>query len=306
MTENINSNLQASLKSLDTEEWLDLKFYRPVGYRWAMFFHRLGVKPNAVTIASIFLGVAAGVLFYFDDLLLNVIGMCFLVWANMYDSADGQLARLTNQKSELGRILDGMSGDVWFITIYFALCFRMNASMGWVIWALAISAGACHSKQAAMADYYRNIHLFFLKGKSGSELDNSVQQREIYKSLKWGSRDWFRKLYLWFYVNYTGSQESLSPSFQQFFKLVRKQYGDNIPQTLRDSFREGSLPLMKYTNMLSFNTRVIVLFLSLIFNYPWVYFVFELIVLNAMLVYMILTHEALCRKLGRKISAGTL
>jgi hypothetical protein len=307
MTENnINSNLQASLKSLDTEEWLDLKFYRPVGYRWAMFFHRLGVKPNAVTIASIFLGVAAGVLFYFDDLLLNVIGMCFLVWANMYDSADGQLARLTNQKSELGRILDGVSGDLWFISIYVAICLRLTPCYGIWIWLLAAAAGACHSKQAAMADYYRNIHLFFLKGKSGSELDNSVQQREIYKSLKWGSRDWFRKLYLWFYVNYTSSQESLSPSFQQFFKLVRKQYGDNIPQALRDSFREGSLPLMKYTNMLSFNTRVIVLFLSLIFNHPWVYFVFELIVLNAMLVYMILTHEALCRKLGRKISAGTL
>jgi hypothetical protein len=264
------------------------------------------VKPNAVTIASIFLGVAAGVLFYFDDLLLNIIGMCFLVWANMYDSADGQLARLTNQKSELGRILDGVSGDLWFISIYVAICLRLTPYYGIWIWLLAATAGMCHSKQAAMADYYRNIHLFFLKGKSGSELDNSVQQREIYKSLKWGSRDWFRKLYLWFYVNYTGSQESLSPSFQQFFKLVKKQYGDNIPQTLRDSFREGSLPLMKYTNMLSFNTRVIVLFLSLIFNYPWVYFVFELIVLNAMLVYMILTHEALCRKLGRKISAGTL
>ena len=31
------SNLQASLKSSDTEEWIDLLFYRPIGYRWAIY-----------------------------------------------------------------------------------------------------------------------------------------------------------------------------------------------------------------------------------------------------------------------------
>ena len=118
-------NIQASLKSADTEEWIDLVFYRPLGYRWALFFNKLGVTPNAITIASIFLGVAAGILFYFDNLWVNVIGMLLLVWANQYDSADGQLARLTGQKSELGRILDGMSGDCWFIAIYFAMVWRL-------------------------------------------------------------------------------------------------------------------------------------------------------------------------------------
>ncbi len=305
MSNNNNSNgLQSSLKSLDTEEWIDLLFYRPIGYRWALLFRKIGVKPNAITIASIFLGVAAGVMFYFDDLVMNIIGMCLLVWANMYDSTDGQLARMTNQKSELGRILDGASGDVWFISIYVAICLRLTPSWSYAIWVLAIITGACHSKQAAMADYYRNIHLFFLKGKSGSELDNSVQQQKIYKSLRWGSKDWFRKLYLWFYVNYTHSQEQLSPAFQRFINNVRDKYGDNIPQSLRDSFRKESLPLMKYTNMLSFNTRVFVLFVSLIIGYPWVYFLFELTVLNAMLIYMICKHESICKKLGRKISSG--
>ena len=75
-------------------------------------------RPNAVTIASIFLGVAAGVLFYYNDLWLNVLGMFLLVWANSYDSADGQLARMTKQFSRIGRILDGISGDLWFVTIY--------------------------------------------------------------------------------------------------------------------------------------------------------------------------------------------
>lgn len=289
-----DTGLQATLKSADTEEWIDLLFYRPIGYRWALLFQKLGVSPNAITIASIFLGVAAGVLFYYNDLLLNVVGMCLLVWANMYDSADGQLARMTGQKSELGRILDGVSGDFWFISIYVALCLRLTPEWGYWIWILAAIAGFSHSKQAAMADYYRNIHLFFLKGKSGSELDNSAQQKENFRSLSWKG-NWVKKTFLWFYTNYTQSQEQLSPAFQRFFKALREKYGETSPQEIRTRFRMGSLPLMKYTNILSFNTRVIVLFISLLIDMPWIYFVFELTVLNILLVYMVCKHESLSK-----------
>ena len=70
----------------------------------ALFFNKLGVSPNSITIASIFIGIAAGICFYFQSLAINVIGMLLLIWANSYDSADGQLARMTGQKSALGRI----------------------------------------------------------------------------------------------------------------------------------------------------------------------------------------------------------
>lgn len=299
-TDTKNISLEATLKSADTEEWIDLIFYRPIGYRWALLFRSLGVTPNAITVASIFLGVAAGILFYYNDLLLNVIGMCLLVWANMYDSADGQLARMTGQKSEIGRILDGVSGDFWFISIYAAICLRLTPQWGYWIWILAACAGFCHSKQAAMADYYRNIHLFFLKGKSGSELDNSAQQRELYLSLSW-KKDLVRKTFLWFYTNYTRSQEQLTPAFQRFFAAMRQKYGETYPAELRERFRKGSLPLMKYTNILSFNTRVIVLFIALAVNLPWIYFVFELTVLNGLLIYMVCQHESLSKTMYQNL-----
>lgn len=292
--------LEASLKSMDTEEFIDIHFYRPIGYRWALFFRKIGVTPNAVTIASIFLGIAAGILYYFEDLSMTLCGIFLLIWANSYDSADGQLARLTGQKSELGRILDGVCGDLWFITIYASICLRLTPEWGWKIWALAAFTGFFHSKQAAMADYYRNIHLFFLKGKAGSELDNSTQQKEVYHSLSW-KKDFIRKLFQFFYKNYTASQEKQTPKFQLFFKTVRDKYGDEIPQTLRDEFRSMSKPLMKYTNILSFNTRIIVLFIGLLINQPWIYFVFEITVLNILLIYMILSHESFCAKLYKKL-----
>ena len=156
-----------TLKSMDTEETIDLLFYRPIGYMWAVLCAKVGITPNVITIASIFIGVAAGVMFYFDDLWLNVIGIFLLIWANSFDSADGQLARMTKQYSRLGRILDGLSGDFWFVAIYFAICFRVNATSQffgahpWVVWVMAVVAGLCHAKQAAAADYYRQFHLFF-------------------------------------------------------------------------------------------------------------------------------------------------
>ena len=108
------SGFKDSLKSMDTEETFDLIFYRPIGYAWACMAKKLGVTPNAITIASIFLGVGAGVCFYFNDLWINILGVFLLVWADSFDSADGQLARMTKQYSRIGRILDGLSGDFWF------------------------------------------------------------------------------------------------------------------------------------------------------------------------------------------------
>ena len=297
MTEEQKKQYAESLKSADTEEWIDLVFYRPIGFRWALFFQKLGVTPNAVTIVSIFLGVAAGVMFYFQSLSLNIIGMLLLVWANSYDSADGQLARLTGQKSELGRILDGVSGDCWFITIYVALCLRLMPEWSWTIFLVAFWAGYFHSKQAAMADYYRNIHLFFLKGRQGSELDNSRQQRVIYERLSWKD-DFIKKLFQFFYKNYTAGQEHFTPCFQRFFTALKEKYADGVaPVEVRNLFRQKSLPLMKYTNILSFNTRVIVLFVSLFVNMPWIYFVFELTVLNVLLIYMVWAHEKMSREM---------
>lgn len=297
-------SLESTLKSLDTEEFIDIHFYRPLGYKWALFFHKLGVSPNTITVVGIFLGIAAGVCFYFQDVVINVLGMFLLVWANTYDSADGQLARMTNQKSQLGRMLDGACGDIWFITIYAAICLRLTPEWGIWIWIFAAITGWFHSKQASMADYYRNIHLLFLKGKSGSELSSSATLREEYKQKPWKG-NFIYKLFDMFYLNYTVGQEAFSPRFQQMMGIIREKYNGEAPEWFRKAFREKSLPLMKYTNMLSFNTRIIALFISLLIDMPWLYFAFEMTVLNIMLVYMVMKHESICKQFIVQLESNT-
>ena len=64
----------------------------------------------------------------------------------------------------------------------------------------------------------------------------------------------------------------------------------------RQDFRNDSLPLMPITNILTFDTRVAVLFASLLAGMPWIYFVFEVTVLEILRYRMPHTHEAFCTK----------
>lgn len=299
--------LHVSFKSNDTEEWLDVHFTRPIGLVFALGWMKMNVHPNVVTIISIFLGVAAGVMFYYPDLTHNIIGVALLMLANFCDSTDGQMARLTGKKTLLGRVLDGFAGDIWFFAVYAAICLRLwptpipgtDIAWGLGIWALCAVAGfMCHSPQASLSDYYRQIHLWMLKGKEGSELDNYRQQRAIYEGIP---NDWplfkmlFNKAFYFNYANYCRSQERRTPKFQKLYASLLERYGsaEHLPYNLRSEFLDGSRPLMKYTNILSFNTRAICLYIACLVNMPWIYPLFEILVLTGLYVHMRKSHEAL-------------
>ena len=297
--------LAASIKSKDTEERLDMWFNRPVGLVMALAGNKLGVHPNAITAVSVVLGVWAAWMFSYTDLRHNLQGVLLLMLANFCDSADGQLARLTGKKTLVGRVLDGFAGDIWFFSIYFALCCRMtwqpmpgtDTVWGLWIWVLAFIAGVlCHSPQSSLADYYRQIHLLFLNGKAGSELDTYANQRAIFDSLPKGS-PLIAKMFYFNYANYCKSQERRSPEFQQLMACIKAKYGDvsRMPKELRDKFLDGSRPLMKYTNILTFNVRAICIYVTCLANCPWLYMLFEISVLTIIYVYMHKRHESLCK-----------
>lgn len=142
----------STMKGEGTETRFELLFTRTPGYLWALLFRRLGVHPTVVTVASILIGCAAGWFFGQTSVGCNIIGVCLLVWANWYDCADGQLARMTGKTSLTGRILDGFAGDLWFFSIYFFICMRLQAEWGVFVWLLAAWAGLyCHARQCASA-----------------------------------------------------------------------------------------------------------------------------------------------------------
>ena len=304
--------LRASMKSEDTEEWLDVHFTRPIGLAFALLWHRFGVTPNSITILSIFLGVAAGVMFSFTDTLYNVVGVVLLMLANFCDSTDGQLARLTNQRSMKGRCLDGFAGDTWFFTIYIALVLRLwnepipFTTVPWGILGLVLAAVAgllSHSPQSSLSDYYRQIHLYFLMGRNGSELGSYAQEHAIVESLESKPNVFWERAFHFNYQHYCKSQECRTPAFQRFHKALMAQYGsiEQVPQELKERFLNGSRPLMPFTNLLTFNSRAILLYITCLLNCPWIYLLFEVTIYNLMYIYMHKKHEKLCASLIQNI-----
>ncbi len=303
--------LKETIKSKDTEEWLDIYFTRPIGLVIALACRKLGIHPNGVTIFSIFVGVAGGCMFYFTNVWYNLVGVLLLMFANFLDSADGQLARLTDKKTPLGRILDGFAENAWFFFIYWAIVFRLwtqpipGLDVPWTFWAFVLAATAgflSHSPQCLLSDYYRQIHLFFLKGKKGAELDNYKQQRAFYDALP-ANANFLDRFFYSGYANYCHRQEKRTPAFQEMMATISEKYGaaDALPQEIREAFLEGSRPLMPLTNILTYNVRAICLYVTCLLNCPWVYLLFEITVMNVLYAYMHKQHETLCKSIMTKI-----
>ncbi len=296
MTEEDKIQYKASLKHPDVEEPIDLWFYRPVGFRVALLGRRFHWTPNQITIVSIFLGIGCGILCYPQDLWLNLLAIVLLILADIGDSADGQLARLTHQYSQLGRILDGAAGDFWFAAIYIGIALRLTPEWGIWGWVMGIVTGACHSQQAAMADYYRQFHLLCVKGKGGSELDDARDVARQYAETSF-SENPVLKVFLWFYRNYTAGQERLTPQFQKLRHRIAEVEGQRpIEASFWQRLRQQSLPLMPMANALTFNCRAITLFIALMLGLPWLYWAAELTLFNALCIYMVYRHESMSRK----------
>lgn len=315
MKQSFRDILRSSMKSKDTEEWLDVWFTRPIGLVFALLWNKMGIHPNVITIVSIFFGVAAGWFFHYTDTLHNICGILMLMIANFCDSTDGQMARLSGKKTLIGRMLDGFSGDVWFFAIYFAIAIRLwnqpmlATDVTWGIFGLilVVCAGVlCHSPQSSLADYYRQIHLWLLKGKDGAELNTSRQQEEIYKSLPRKGAFWHRV----FYYNYTAycrSQEHRTPLFQKLYAIIENKYGgiENLPADIRQQFITGSKPLMPLTNLLTFNLRAITIYITCLADVPWMYPIIEITILQIMYIYMHRHHEQLCLKIYNTITSNS-
>ena len=242
--------------------------------------------------------------------------------ADILDCTDGQLARMTGKKSKVGRILDGMAGFVWFVPIYHGMIYRFyvhhEIEFGWlgiadtpqnvliataVVYVLGVISGFVGiSGQQRLADYYIQVHLFFLKGEKGSELDNSQRQQELYNQMD-GNTPWVERSFQKSYIDYTKKQEKATPEFQHLLVRLREKFGstDNIPDEVRQDFLRSSRPVITWNGLLTFNFRSFWLFLFCLLDIPAIYFLFEIFVMGLLAWYVNHRHEAFCRRIAQSL-----
>lgn len=153
-------------KAYEIEEFVDIHFFRRLGIVVAHAARMLGLSPNAVSVLAGVIGGVGGAMLV-DDRYVP-LGVVLIVAFGVFDSADGQLARMTGQMSELGRLLDGLSGYVVHTAAYLAIVFRVvNAGGSWTVLGLAALAGVATALHAQMYDYHRTAYAaIVLKGRT--------------------------------------------------------------------------------------------------------------------------------------------
>ena len=328
----MNDNYSSTLKSQDTEDWFDLKIVRPLCYYLAKGFAKLGITPNTVTICSMLIGAFSSVFFVYgsfyycgwEGLIMNIIALLMLLMANIFDTIDGQLARMTGKTSRMGRILDGSAGFVWYICIYFALLLRFyqyhTLEFQWlglddteqnvliataVVLVLAyISGFSGIAAQERQADFFIQTHLFFQKGEKGSELDNSKRQQEIYDAMSPESHSWIERWFQKSYIDYTRKQERNTPHFQHLMRVLLQKYGSasNIPDNIRQEYLGYSRPVAALNCLLTFDFRTLMFAVFCLSDIPACYFLFEIVVMGLLAKYINWRHASFCKRIAKSIS----
>ncbi len=263
------------------EEWADRRFFRPAGWRIATWLMPTRISPDAVTFASLVLGILAGHLFWYRSAWINAGGVLLFILSDVLDSADGQLARLRGTSTRMGRILDGLADAGRFVSLYGHLGARLYAAgWGWQGPALALAALLSHSYQAAAADFIRQAYLYFAVG-SGSELELPGQSAREDTSL-WG------RITGWLYGDYVRRQAWLFP---RTTALARALSGRDVPVSVRESWAERQRWVVRSCAWIAQNIRFLLLALTAVPHWPAAYCWLVVGPLNVVLLVLIVAHE---------------
>jgi hypothetical protein len=271
------------------EEWADRKFFRPLGYLICRRLLPTRITPDQVTVASLVLGLVAGHLFFYDSRWVNLAGVVLFVISDIFDSADGQLARSRGTSTPFGRVVDGVSDNLRFINLYLTLIARLVvAGHSWEALGLGVAAGLSHALQSTAVDTIRQAYLYLGAG-TGSELDlpEGVEQRP--RTSGW--RGWAAAGY----ARYVRRQARLLPAT---FDLVRAA-GTNPPEAFRTEYRDRLSWLVPPCAWIGQNIRFLLLAVTAVPGWPAGFFWLTILPLNAIFAWLVFTQERGVRELLR-------
>ena len=240
-------------KGDEVEEWLDLRFFRPIGIRLARALAPTRISPDQVTMWSLATGLVAGHLLFYNNVQLNALGWFLFIVSDIFDSADGQLARLRGTSTMLGRMLDGLSDSARFINLYAHLAARLIIFGHWpAVGAIALSLAALlsHTWQAAAVDFIRHAFLAMSGRQSELELPEDLQDRSLAQ---------------WFYGGWVRRQAGMFP---RTVSLERQRRLGTLSSVDQERYLEHAAPLLGRCVWLGQNVRWLLILLTVVPGWP--------------------------------------
>ncbi len=284
-----------SHKGRPVEEWLDLHFFRPVGIRIARALQPTGISADQVTLWSLLIGLVAGHLFAYQDRSTNLIGFALFIVSDIFDSADGQLARLRGASTRFGRALDGMSDNLRFVNLYFHLIYRLVHAGAWWPGAvlLVAAAGLAHTYQSAAVDFVRNAFLYVGVGTGGElDLPEDLEPSPGGTLLeRFGAR---------MYRDYSVRQAQLFPRSVKLIRLVRRR---GVTESFRAEYRARQETVLPLCAWLGQNIRFLLLGVAALVGHITLFLWAEAVWMSLLLVVLLWLHEWNATALGGMLAS---
>jgi hypothetical protein len=253
-----------TIKSFDTEEKLDLYFYRPVGFVIAKAAKALRLTPDILTVTGAVLGIAAAPFFFHVESTRSlIIAASLLILAGLFDSSDGQLARMGGGKgTKFGLVLDGICDNIVFGACYIGSTLALQAAWGPSIWAIAVLAGALHSLESSALDYYNREYLVFGYGKIDGDYWNPSDE-EAKQEVE--SASGFDRLMLKSRLSWIWQQNKLSTRTHATRLLWRKLLTGSREAEFQELYRQYNRRVLPFWRLMgpNFHTIMILLFVFL-------------------------------------------
>ena len=121
------------------ERWLQNWTNRLLAYLFVRFLEKTRIQPNHLTLLSFILAVLSVFLIIPDTQTLRIIASICLFCSLVFDSADGQLARLKNKTSKLGYWLDKITDRLKESLLIIAITYVVyNRSLEYKLWYLGV------------------------------------------------------------------------------------------------------------------------------------------------------------------------
>ena len=268
----------------EIEEATNRHLIHPVARRLTPLLARLGVPPNAVSLAGMACGILAGFAYNrYQDRWFAIAGLFLMVLWHLMDGIDGQLARLTGTHSRFGKVLDGICDYVTFTAVYVGLAVALGRRDGGWMWGLVVAAGISHAAQAAAYEAQRQDYDFFGWGRgSAVAADPGVRPAAPFSSSRPRISDGLHRIYVGLQLLTVGagagSRRTLASALES---------GSEPAASIRRHYRIAFAPALRRWSVLSANWHTIGIFCFAVLKVPLYYFLFETCCLNAVLLLLL-------------------
>jgi phosphatidylglycerophosphate synthase len=201
-----------SIKHAIFDETLTLYILRPIAFIFVKLLYPTSITPNQVSFMTIISGLISAYFFSIGDVVSFVIAGLFYFFSLVLDCVDGMIARLKNNGTPIGRIVDGFADYIVGISVYIGMGIGFSKGLIDVSylpfnhWWFLVIAAVSHIFHAMLVDYYRSEFMAHGLSKQKSTWEEKKKFTEELNKIKHQRNKWFEKILIAVYLGYSRLQ----------------------------------------------------------------------------------------------------